>query len=136
MVGTKQVDKPLYIRVFMIASYLCCTNMLPPMLAGRVLEAKEQYKDAIAAFAVSLSIAPDYAPSIVSTAGTLMKMGNKSLHIAKSFLMSALRLEPTNHEAWLNLGLIYKMEGSMQQAADAFQASHELKVSAPVQSFV
>lgn len=103
---------------------------------GRVLEAKEQYKDAIAAFAVSLSIAPDYVPSVVSTAGTLMKMGNRSLHIAKSFLMNALRLEPTNHEAWLNLGLIYKMEGSVQQAADAFQAAHELKLSAPVQSFV
>lgn len=103
---------------------------------GRVLEAKELYKDAIAAFAVSLSISPDYVPSIVSTAGTLMKMGNKSIHIAKSFLMNALRLEPTNHEAWFNLGLIYKMEGSMQQAADAFQAAHELKVSAPVQSFV
>lgn len=120
----------------MIASYLSCTYILPQILAGRVLEAKEQYKDAIAAFAVSLSISPDYVPSIVSTAGTLMKMGNKSLHIAKSFLMNALRLEPTNHEAWLNLGLIYKMEGSMQQAADAFQAAHELKVSAPVQSFV
>ncbi|KAH6822117.1 no pollen germination related 1 [Perilla frutescens var. hirtella] len=103
---------------------------------GRIFEAKEQYKEAIAAFAVSLSIVPDYVPSIVSTAGILLKMSNRSLHIAKSFLMNALRLEPTSHEAWLSLGHVYKMEGSMQQAADAFQAAHELKLSAPVLSFV
>ncbi|KAL8490158.1 hypothetical protein ACS0TY_025894 [Phlomoides rotata] len=102
---------------------------------GRLFEAKQQYKEAIAAFSVSLSIDPDYVPSIVSTAATLLKMGSQSLPVAKSFLMNALRLEPTNHDAWLNLGLIYKMEGSIQQAADSFQAAHELKLSAPVQSF-
>lgn len=105
------------------------------MLAGRLFEAKQEYKDAIAAFVVSLSIAPDYVPSIVSTAQTLMKMSNSSLHIAKSFLMNALRLEPTSHEAWSSLGLVYKREGSMQQAADAFQAAHELELSSPVQGF-
>ncbi|MCD7458371.1 hypothetical protein HAX54_038035 [Datura stramonium] len=47
--------------------------------------------------------------------------------------MNALRLEPANHEAWFNLGKIAKMEGSLQQAADFFQAAHELKLSAPVQ---
>ncbi|KAL1540323.1 protein NPGR1 isoform X1 [Salvia divinorum] len=103
---------------------------------GRLFEAKQQYQDAIASFTVSLSIVPDYVPSIVSTAGILMKMSSRSLHIAKSFLMSALRLEPTSHEAWSNLGLVYKMEGSVQQAVDAFQAAHELELSAPVQSFV
>lgn len=105
------------------------------MLAGKLFEAKQQYKEAIAAFSVSLSIEPEYVPCIVSTAETLLKMGNQSLPIAKSFLMNALRLEPTNHDAWLNLGHIYKMEGSMQEAADSFQAAHELKLSAPVQSF-
>ncbi|PQP93439.1 protein NPGR1 [Prunus yedoensis var. nudiflora] len=79
---------------------------------------------------------PDYVPSIVSTAEVLMKLGSQSLPIARSFLMNALRLEPTNHEAWLNLGLISKREGSLQQAADFFQAAHELQLSAPVQSFV
>ncbi|XP_057794323.1 LOW QUALITY PROTEIN: protein NPGR1 [Salvia miltiorrhiza] len=103
---------------------------------GRLFEAKQQYRDAIAAFAVSLSIVPDYVPSIVSTARILLKMSDRSLHIAKSFLMSALRLEPTSHEAWSSLGHVYKMEGSVQQAADAFQAAHELELSAPVQSFV
>lgn len=85
---------------------------------------------------MSLSIEPDYIPSIVSTAQVLMKMGNDTVPIARSFLMNALRLEPTNHDAWFNLGMLAKMEGSLQQAADFFQAAHELKLSAPVQSFV
>ncbi|KAL7116938.1 hypothetical protein ACP275_03G038400 [Erythranthe tilingii] len=103
---------------------------------GRLFEAQEQYKVAIVAFSVSLSIDSDYVPSIISTAETLMKMGNKkSIPIAKSFLMNAVRLEPTNHDAWFNLGKIYKIEGLLEQAADSFQAAHELKLSAPVQSF-
>ena len=64
-----------------------------------------------------------------------MKLGMQSLPIARSFLMNALRLEPTNHDAWFNLGLVSKMEGSLQQAAEFFQAAYELKLSAPVQEF-
>lgn len=87
-------------------------------------------------FSVSLSIEPDYVPSIVSTAEVFMKFGKTSFPMARSFLMNALRLEPTNHEAWLKLGLISKMEGSLEQAAEYFQAAYELKLSAPIQSFV
>lgn len=103
--------------------------------AGMLFVAQSLYKEALVSFAVSLSIEPDYVPSIVSTAEVLMKLGSQSLPIARSFLMNALRLDPTNHEAWLNLGLLSKMEGSLQQAADYFQAAYELKLSAPVQSF-
>ncbi|CAK9155432.1 unnamed protein product [Ilex paraguariensis] len=103
---------------------------------GKLFEAQTVYKEALVAFSISLSIEPDYVPSIVSTAEVLMKMGGQSLPIARSLLMNALRLEPTNHDAWLNLGLVCKMEGSIKQAADFFQAAHELKLSAPVQSFV
>ncbi|XP_059461622.1 protein NPGR1 [Corylus avellana] len=102
---------------------------------GMLFVAQSLYKEALVSFAVSLSIEPDYVPSIVSTAEVLMKLGSQSLPIARSFLMNALRLDPTNHEAWLNLGLLSKMEGSLQQAADYFQAAYELKLSAPVQCF-
>ncbi|CAA0811324.1 no pollen germination related 1 [Striga hermonthica] len=103
---------------------------------GRLFRAQEQHKEAMIAFSVSLSIDSDYVPSIVSTAELLIQTGNnQSLHIAKSLLMHAVRLEPTSHDAWFNLGLVYKMEGSVQRAADSFQAAHELKLSAPLQSF-
>nr|GLL18292.1 tetratricopeptide repeat protein 7A [Ipomoea trifida] len=104
---------------------------------GALFEAQERYKEALVAFSFSLSIDPDYVPSIVSTAELLMKMaGSQVFPIARSLLMNALRIEPTFHDAWFSLGKLSKMEGSAQQAADFFQAAHELKLSAPVQSFV
>ncbi|KAL3505053.1 hypothetical protein ACH5RR_034894 [Cinchona calisaya] len=103
---------------------------------GTLFEARAQHNNALVAFLVSLSIEPDYVPSIVSSAGVLMKMGRQSLPIARSMLMTALRLEPTNHDAWFYLGVLSKSEGLMQQAADYFQAAHELELYAPVHDFV
>ncbi|XP_043713249.1 protein NPGR1 isoform X2 [Telopea speciosissima] len=105
-------------------------------VSGMLFEAQSLYKDALVAFSIAMSIEPNYVPSMVSTAAILRKHGLQALPIAKSFLMNALRLEPTNHEVWLNLGYVSKMEGSLLQAADFFQAAHELKQSAPVQNFV
>lgn len=104
-------------------------------ITGVVLEAQSLYREAFVSFSISLSVEPDYIPSIISTAELLMKLGMQSLPIARSFLMNALRLEPTNQDAWFNLGLVSKMEGSLQQAAEFFQAAYELKLSAPVQKF-
>ena len=102
-----------------------------------MFEAQSLHKEALIAFSVSLSIDPDYIPTIVSTAQVLMKVGGtQTLPIARSLLMNVLRLEPTNHSAWSNLGSICKREGKVQQAADFFQAAYELESTAPVQSFV
>lgn len=106
------------------------------LFPGLFFEAQSLYKEALVSFSMSLSIDPDYVPSVVSTGEVLMKLGKQSFPIARSFLMNALRLDPTSHQAWFNLGLISKMEGSLQQAADFFQAAYELKLSAPVQSLV
>ncbi|GFY85997.1 no pollen germination related 1 [Actinidia rufa] len=100
-----------------------------------LFEAQELYKKAVIAFTVALSIQPDFVPAIVATAAVLLKMNRQTLPIVRSFLMNALRLDPMNHEAWWILGLVSKVEGSIQQAADFFQAAHELKMSAPVQNF-
>jgi len=100
-----------------------------------LLEAQSSYKEAFVSFSISMSIEPDYIPSIISTAELLLKLGMQSLPIARSFLLNALRLDPTNHDAWFNLGLVSKTEGSLQQAAEFFQAAYELKLSAPVKKF-
>ncbi|KAL9330645.1 hypothetical protein ACSQ67_000255 [Phaseolus vulgaris] len=104
-------------------------------VTGLSFESRSMHKEALASFSVSLSLEPDYIPSIISAAKLLLKLGMQPLPIARSFLMNALRLDPTNHDAWFNLGLVSKMEGSLQQAADCFQAAYELKLSAPVQKF-
>ncbi|KAL6013041.1 hypothetical protein ACLOJK_003531 [Asimina triloba] len=91
---------------------------------------------ALEPFLTALSIDPEHAASMISTASVLRKFGGSSLPIARSFVMNALRLEPMNHDAWMELGHVLKMEGSLQQAADCFQAAFELKQSSPVQDFV
>ncbi|KAG7029302.1 Protein NPGR1 [Cucurbita argyrosperma subsp. argyrosperma] len=103
---------------------------------GKYFEARSLHKEALVSYSVSLSVDPDYIPSIISTAEVLMKCGNQSLPIARSLLMNAVRLDPTSHEAWFNLGVLSKMEGLLLQAADFFQAAHELQLSAPPQSFI
>ncbi|KAJ7958260.1 Tetratricopeptide repeat protein 7A [Quillaja saponaria] len=103
---------------------------------GKWFEARSLSKEALVSFSISLSIEPGYVPSTVSTAELLLKLGKQSFPIARSFLMNFLLLEPTNHDAWFNLGLLSKMEGSLPQAAEFFQAAHELKLSAPVQSYI
>ncbi|RDY09401.1 Protein NPGR1 [Mucuna pruriens] len=120
------VDKAQLIEIFSPRSW---------HITGLLFEAQSLHKEAFVSFSVSLSIEPDYIPSIISTAKLLLKLGMQSLPIARSFLMNALRLDPTNHDAWFNLGLVLKMEGSSQQAADCFQAACEMKLSAPVQKF-
>lgn len=100
-----------------------------------LFEAQSMLKEALVSFSISLSLQPDYVPSIVSTAEVLMKLDSDTLPVAKSFLLNALKLEPTNHKAWLNFGLVLKMEGSLEQAAECLQAAYELELSAPIQSF-
>ncbi|XP_057530199.1 protein NPGR1 [Amaranthus tricolor] len=104
-------------------------------VAGMLFKARSQYKEALVSFSVSLSIDPNYVPSLVSAAEVFMELGPSSLPMGKSFLMNALQLEPTNHDAWLHLGLILKKEGLVSQASDCFQAAFELKSTAPIQSF-
>ncbi|KAG6528488.1 hypothetical protein ZIOFF_010663 [Zingiber officinale] len=125
-------------------SYVCLdkANSVVPLSPkcwhskGKLLEAQSLEEEALIALLVSLSIEPDYVPSMVSIAAILRSRGDKSLAISRSLLMNALRLEPTNHEAWLHLGSISKVQGSLHQAADCFQAAYELSQSSPVQRIV
>ncbi|KAG8073890.1 hypothetical protein GUJ93_ZPchr0006g46136 [Zizania palustris] len=102
---------------------------------GLILEAQSLYQEALTAFSFSLSLDPDYVPSMVCMAGVLTILGGKSLPIARTFLRSALRFEPTSHQAWLGLGRVLKSEGSLLEAADCFQAAYELQELSPIQDF-
>jgi len=99
------------------------------------LEGQSLHQEALMAFSFALSINPDYVPSMVSMAGIPRNLGGNSLSIARTFLRNALRLEPTSHRAWLDLGLVLKSEGSLLEAADCFQAAYELRELSPIQDF-
>lgn len=102
---------------------------------GLLYEGQSLYKEALVAFSNALAIEPDHVPSMISIASVLRQLGEKSLPTARSFLTNALQLEPTNHMAWFNLGMLHKMEGFVQKAADCFQAAYLLQESAPVDKF-
>ncbi|KAJ4767403.1 Tetratricopeptide repeat protein [Rhynchospora pubera] len=116
-----------------------CTQLSSPKywhMQGTFLEAQLMEKEALAAFSVSLSIDPDYVPSMVSMASILRKLGGESISIARSFTRNALRVDPASEDAWLHLGFISQNEGSAKEAADYFQAAFELMESAPVNKFL
>lgn len=102
---------------------------------GLLYEGQSLYKEALVAFSNALAIEPDHVLSMISIASVLRQLGEKSLPAARSFLTDALQLEPTNHMAWFNLGMVHKMEGFVQKAADCFQAAYLLQESAPVDKF-
>lgn len=104
--------------------------------AGLLMQAKLQYQEALVAFSMSLSMEPEHVPSLVSMAKVLMELGSNSLPVARSLFMNALQIDPTNYDAWFNLGLISKREGLVSQACDYFQAADELSSSSPIQPFL
>lgn len=101
-------------------------------ILGTLFEAQLLEKEALAAYSVSLSIDPDFVPSMVSIAAIMRKLGGESISVARSFTRSALRVDPASQDAWLNLGFISKNEGSISEAADCFQTAFELMESTPV----
>lgn len=104
---------------------------------GQLQEAKGLQKDSLISYSKALDLEPTHVPSLVSTAIVLGHCGDRPFAVVRSFLAEALRLDRTNHVAWLNLGLLYEAEGaSAVEAAECFQAAAILEESAPVEPFL
>lgn len=101
---------------------------------GGMHEIRAQTQHALAAYLNALSTEVDHVPSKVSIGALLSKQGPKYLPVARSFLSDALRLEPTNREAWFYLGQVHKHDGRLADAADCFQAASMLEESDLVES--
>lgn len=106
-------------------------------MTGKLHEAKGEYKEALAAYQVALSLDPFHVPSLISIAMTLRQLGNRSHALIRSFLQEALQHDRMNHTAWYSLGLVYKDQGPafVKEAADCFQAAVELEETYPVEPF-
>ncbi|KAI5079611.1 hypothetical protein GOP47_0005090 [Adiantum capillus-veneris] len=102
---------------------------------GVLYEARGQLPEASASYYNGLAMDPDHVPCKVSLGALLRRSGGESLPVARSFLTDALRLNPTNHMAWYNLGMVHKLGGRPSDAADCFQTAYLLEQSAPVEEF-
>ncbi|KAK8969418.1 hypothetical protein KSP40_PGU017935 [Platanthera guangdongensis] len=104
--------------------------------AGQLQEVKGLHNKSLISYTKALDLEPAHVPSLVSTAIVLRHCGGQPFSVIRSFLAEALRLDRTNHVAWLNIGLLYESEGiSSAEAAECFQAAAILEESAPVEPF-
>ncbi|XP_020575064.1 protein NPGR2 [Phalaenopsis equestris] len=103
---------------------------------GQLQEAKGLHKESLTSYSKALDLEPTHVPSLVSTAIVLRHCGDRPFAAVRSFLTEALRLDRTNHVAWLNLGLLYEAEGASAVEAAGFQAAAVLEESAPVEPFL
>ncbi|CAI8608844.1 unnamed protein product [Vicia faba] len=104
-------------------------------IQGVVLDGRGQYNEALAAAANSVLIEPNHVPSKILMASLMLKNGSKALPVCRSLLSDALRVEPTNRNAWYYLGLTHRDDGRIGDAADCFQAASMLEESDPIESF-
>lgn len=103
---------------------------------GQLQEAKGLHKESLTSYSKALDLEPTHVPSLVSIAIVLRHRGDRPFAVLRSFLAEALRLDRTNHVAWLNLGLLYELQGgSSLEAAECFQAAVILEESAPIEPF-
>ncbi|KAL6659985.1 hypothetical protein ACP70R_002107 [Stipagrostis hirtigluma subsp. patula] len=104
---------------------------------GKLHEVKGFLREALRAYSKALDVEPKHVPSLISTATVLRELCEKPLPAVRCFLTDVLRLDRTNHDAWFNLGLLYKDEGSSSalEAAECFQAAALLEETAPAEPF-
>ncbi|XP_061352102.1 protein NPG1-like [Gastrolobium bilobum] len=102
---------------------------------GVLFEGRGQIQEALDATLNAVLLEPNYVPSKILTGALLQKMDSKVSPAARSLLSDALRIEPTNRNAWFCLGLVHKHDGRISDAADCFQAASMLEESDPIESF-
>lgn len=102
---------------------------------GSMHEARSEIQAALSSYSNALFLDPDHVPSKVSLGALLWRSGSKPLALARSYLSDALRLDPTNRQAWYYLGMVHKEDGRHTDAADCFLAASMLEESEPVESF-
>ncbi|KAF5444821.1 hypothetical protein F2P56_033921 [Juglans regia] len=102
---------------------------------GIMWEGRGQVEEASAAYINGLLLEPCYVPCKVLIGALMSKMGPMALPVGRSLLSDALRIDPTNHMAWYYLGMVYRDDGRIADAADCFQAASMLEESNPIESF-
>ncbi|XP_020217804.1 protein NPG1 [Cajanus cajan] len=104
---------------------------------GVLFEGRGQNREALCATINAVLLEPNHVPCKILMGALIQKMGLDSeyLTVARSSLSDALRIEHTNRKAWYCLGLLHKLDGRINDAADCFQAASMLEESDPIESF-
>lgn len=98
-------------------------------------EGRGLVKEALASYTNAVLLDPNYVPCKILLGSLLSKMGPQALPVARNLLSDALRLDPTNRNAWYYLGMVHRDDGRNSDAAECFQAASMLDESDPIESF-
>ncbi|KAL2938880.1 Protein NPG1 [Bienertia sinuspersici] len=128
------LEKALSLRQFSAAT-LHTEGNICIILLGAMYEGQGLAKEALAAYANAVLLDPNYVPCKILLGALLLKMGPQALPVARNVLSDALRLEPTNRNAWYYLGMVHRDDGRNGDAAECFQAASMLEESEPIESF-
>ncbi|KMT02425.1 hypothetical protein BVRB_9g203790 [Beta vulgaris subsp. vulgaris] len=102
---------------------------------GVMYEGRGLVKEALASYTNAVLLDPNYVPCKILLGSLLSKMGPQALPVARNLLSDALRLDPTNRNAWYYLGMVHRDDGRNSDAAECFQAASMLDESDPIESF-
>ena len=98
-------------------------------------ERRGKIQEALGTYCGALLVDPNYVPCQILIGSLMSKMGSEALPVARSILSDALRIDPTNRNAWYNLGMVHKDDGRIADATDCFQAASMLEESDPIERF-
>ncbi|KAK6118947.1 hypothetical protein DH2020_047308 [Rehmannia glutinosa] len=102
---------------------------------GMMHERQGRINEALAAYINAFLLEPKYVPCQILIGALLCKLGSKMLHVGRTLLSDALRIEPTNYMAWYHLGGVHRDEGRLADAVDCFQAASMLQETHPLETF-
>lgn len=67
--------------------------------------------------------------------GLLQHRQHKQHMLARSYLQSAVRVDPNFHEAWYHLGVVMREMGELEEASDCFMTALKLEKTCPICPF-
>eukprot|EP00299_Pterocystis_sp_00344_P013834 c6819_g1_i3.p1 GENE.c6819_g1_i3~~c6819_g1_i3.p1 ORF type:complete len:595 (+),score=110.92 c6819_g1_i3:253-1785(+) len=114
----------------------------PPALlhfeVAMLMKSSNRFTECYASLKKALATDPDHVPSLVQIAqleDSTVLDASTGPSSNRTLLQTAVRLDPTSHEAWYQLGLAHMKESNEMEAADAFLCAAELEQTCPVRPF-
>eukprot|EP00039_Didymoeca_costata_P030351 m.29146 g.29146 ORF g.29146 m.29146 type:complete len:793 (-) comp8068_c0_seq2:1376-3754(-) len=111
------------------------TAMLPEnnvealYMSGQVEDLQENHSKAMQLYEQALQQNPTHAPSLRAMA---VAVREENLRMAKNLLLSSVKADPYQHEAWLELGVTLTEMGEHTAGATAIQTAEDLEKVAPI----
>jgi tetratricopeptide (TPR) repeat protein len=93
-------------------------------LGGRLLFQKGQYREAIRELEKVIFVDPHFAPANNIMGKSYAILGD--LEQAQHYFQMVIKLAPTMDEGYLNMGLLFELQGDQTHAFEFLQKAHEL----------